>query len=270
MNSRGTQSNDALPFRDGLIPSSANSSQSKAPSQEENLFHPAQRKKEHHEAPKPNLSDRNKPVKVSARDKKSISRNKGGRVEPDRQTVAARKISRDIDSRRTVATSERSSSRVKKSRVSRKRGISFESTNEGFEAGSSMGVVQKGREKKERKREKEDERQESRNQQSRIAESAGGCQAEAFRRNRRTSGWTELQLLTIRRVVSPLQPPTPAAMMFQSLRASVSLLLLLMLDLYLFCILLNGLLTARGGGLSSARSSPVSLGNRSLSLAAAS
>ena len=98
----------------------------------------------------------------------------------------------------------------------------------------------------------------------------GRCQAEAFRRNRRTSGWTELQLLTIRRVVSPLQPPTPAAMMFQSLRASVSLLLLLMLDLYLFCILLNGLLTARGGGLSSARSSPVSLGNRSLSLAAAS
>ena len=80
-------------------------------------------------------------------------------MEPDRQTVAARKISRDIDSRRTVATSERSSSRVKKSRVSRKRGISFESTNEGFEAGSSMGVVQKGREKKERKREKEDERQ---------------------------------------------------------------------------------------------------------------
>lgn len=122
----------------------------------------------------------------------------------------------------------------------------------------------KGREKRKMKD------KESRNQQSRIAESAGGCQAEAFRRNRRTSGWTELQLLTIRRVVSPLQPPTPAAMMFQSLRASVSLFLLLMLDLYLFCILLNGLLTARGGGLSSARSSPVSLGNRSLSLAAAS
>lgn len=45
MNSRGTQSNDALPFRDGLIPSSANSSQSKAPSQEGNLLHAAQRKK---------------------------------------------------------------------------------------------------------------------------------------------------------------------------------------------------------------------------------
>ena len=122
----------------------------------------------------------------------------------------------------------------------------------------------KGREKRKMKD------KESRNQQSRIAESAGGCQAEAFRRNRRTSGWTELQLLTIRRVVSPLQPPTPAAMMFQSLRASVSLLLLLTLDLCLFYILLNGLLTARGDGLSSALSSPVSLGNRFLSLAAAS
>ena len=122
----------------------------------------------------------------------------------------------------------------------------------------------KGREKRKMKD------KESRNQQSRIAESADGCQAEAFRRNRRTSGWTELQLLTIRRVVSPLQPPTPAAMMFQSLRASVSLLLLLTLDLCLFYILLNGLLTARGDGLSSALSSPVSLGNRFLSLAAAS
>ena len=136
-------------------------------------------------------------------------------------------------------------------------------------------MVQRG-EKKERKKERKEERK--RKMKDKVTETAephslsqrGGCQAEAFRRNRRTSGWTELQLLTIRRVVSPLQPPTPAAMMFQSLRASVSLLLLLTLDLCLFYILLNGLLTARGGGLSSALSSPVSLGNRFLSLAAAS
>lgn len=126
-----------------------------------------------------------------------------------------------------------------------------------------------GREK-ERKKEK-DERKSHGNSRAASLSQRGGCQAEAFRRNRRTSGWTELQLLTIRRVVSPLQPPTPAAMMFQSLRASVSLVLLFILDLCLFCMLLNGLLTARGGGgLSSALSSPVSLGNRFLSLAAAS
>lgn len=133
-----------------------------------------------------------------------------------------------------------------------------------------MGVVQKGEReerKKERKRKMKDSHGDSR---AAWLSQRGGCQAEAFRRNRRTSGWTELQLLTIRRVVSPLQPPTPAAMMFQSLRASVSLLLLLTFDLCLSCILLNGLLTARGGGLSSALSSPVSLGNRFLSLAAAS
>lgn len=135
------------------------------------------------------------------------------------------------------------------------------------------GWSRRGKGKKERKKErekKEDERQSHGNSRAAWLSQRGGCQAEAFRRNRRTSGWTELQLLTIRRVVSPLQPPTPAAMMFQSLRASVSLLLLLTFDLCLSCILLNGLLTTRGGGLSSALSSPVSLGNRFLSLAAAS
>ena len=94
-------------------------------------------------------------------------------MEPDRQTVAGRKISRDIDPRWTVATSKRSSSRVKKSRLSRKRGKNFESTDEGFrgrffDGGWSRGERRKKERKKERKREKGRWKTKSRKQQSRI------------------------------------------------------------------------------------------------------
>lgn len=143
---------------------------------------------------------------------KSISRNKRGRVEPDRQTDS--RCTQDLEGYRFKtnggdAGRVESSSRGKQGRVSRKRGMNFESTDEGFEGGSSTGMVERkeeGRKKKRKRKLKDESHGEDGNSRAASLSQRGGCQAEAFRRNRRTSGWTELQLLTIRRVVAP--PPT--------------------------------------------------------------